>query len=100
MPVCKDCGNRKEFHCLWLEEYKGDIVLDDYNDVVEILNKNIITEVYQLKVLRCSVCNSADIDLGEKLCPDCGGKMILKKGKHGAFLGCDRFPQCKHTEKI
>jgi DNA topoisomerase-1 len=31
-----------------------------------------------------------------KPCPACGkGKLALKKGRFGAFLGCDRYPECK-----
>jgi DNA topoisomerase-1 len=30
-------------------------------------------------------------------CPECGGKLVLKFGKSGAFLGCANFPDCKYT---
>ena len=30
-------------------------------------------------------------------CPDCGGKLALKFGKSGHFLGCVKFPDCKYT---
>ena len=33
----------------------------------------------------------------EVLCPDCGGKMISRKGKFGVFWGCKNYPQCKGT---
>jgi DNA topoisomerase-1 len=36
----------------------------------------------------------------DKLCPDCGAKMVIRKGKFGDFLACGRYPHCKHTEKI
>ncbi|MCG6295251.1 topoisomerase DNA-binding C4 zinc finger domain-containing protein, partial [Vibrio vulnificus] len=26
-------------------------------------------------------------------CPQCGGELVLKHGKHGAFLGCNQYPQ-------
>jgi DNA topoisomerase-1 len=29
-------------------------------------------------------------------CPNCKqGRMVLKKGRFGMFLGCDRYPDCK-----
>ena len=40
------------------------------------------------------------IDTGEKICPKCGGKLIIKNGIYGAFLGCENYPKCKYTEKI
>ena len=30
-------------------------------------------------------------------CTSCGGYMILRKGKHGEFLGCSNYPSCKRT---
>lgn len=36
-----------------------------------------------------------------KICPVCGGKLILKKGIYGSFLGCENFSTygCRYTEK-
>lgn len=32
-------------------------------------------------------------------CPVCGtGNLILKYGRHGKFIGCDNYPECRHTE--
>jgi DNA helicase-4 len=34
-----------------------------------------------------------------KVCLACGrGLLVRKQGRHGAFLGCSRFPACDHTE--
>lgn len=33
-------------------------------------------------------------------CPGCGqGKMVERKGKFGAFMGCSTYPACKYTRK-
>lgn len=36
-------------------------------------------------------------------CPACysydkprGGKLVLRKGRYGVFLGCSRYPDCKY----
>ena len=34
------------------------------------------------------------------ICPECGGYLVKKKGKHGYFLGCSNYPKCNHMEKI
>ena len=34
------------------------------------------------------------------VCPECGAVMKFKEGKYGEFLGCSRYPKCKHAEKI
>ncbi|MCB1557116.1 MAG: topoisomerase DNA-binding C4 zinc finger domain-containing protein, partial [Alphaproteobacteria bacterium] len=34
-------------------------------------------------------------------CPACGeGRLSLKLGKFGAFIGCSRYPDCRHTQKL
>jgi len=30
-------------------------------------------------------------------CPECGGKLIVRGGRKGAFLGCSTYPECKFT---
>lgn len=34
------------------------------------------------------------------ICPQCGGKLIKKKGRYGLFIGCDNYPECTYTQKI
>jgi len=33
----------------------------------------------------------------DKICPKCGSKMILRRGRYGKFYGCSRFPYCRGT---
>ncbi|MDI1262867.1 MAG: type I DNA topoisomerase, partial [bacterium] len=34
-------------------------------------------------------------------CPTCGtGKLNLKAGKFGAFVGCSNYPECRHTRPL
>ena len=36
-----------------------------------------------------------------RLCPECGqGKLSVKLGKFGAFLGCSNYPECKYTKPL
>jgi len=36
-----------------------------------------------------------------RLCPTCGiGRLSLKLGKFGAFIGCSRYPECRHTRPL
>ena len=30
-------------------------------------------------------------------CPECGGRMISRKGQYGTFWGCAKYPECKGT---
>ncbi len=37
--------------------------------------------------------------LGEK-CPECGeGELVVRLGRFGKFISCDRFPDCKYTRQ-
>ena len=33
----------------------------------------------------------------EESCPNCGGVLVKRKGKFGAFWGCSSFPRCRYT---
>jgi len=33
-----------------------------------------------------------------RACPDCGNDLVLRFGRHGKFIGCSTFPQCRYTE--
>ena len=33
-------------------------------------------------------------------CPDCGGKLKIKHGKYGRFVGCENYPKCKYSRNV
>lgn len=33
-------------------------------------------------------------------CPLCGAELIIRSGKHGAFLGCSEYPQCDYARAL
>ncbi|MDO4805358.1 MAG: UvrD-helicase domain-containing protein [Lachnospiraceae bacterium] len=35
-----------------------------------------------------------------RYCPQCGGLLVKRKGKWGAFYGCTNYPACSYTEKL
>jgi DNA topoisomerase I len=35
-----------------------------------------------------------------ELCPECGtGHLVARRGRFGPFVGCDRYPDCRHIKK-
>ena len=59
------------------------------------------------------VINALDEDLGQhffppredgsdpRTCPACGrGRIGLKLGRHGSFIGCSNYPGCQYTRKL
>jgi len=46
----------------------------------------------QIRLLRATV--------GDESCDKCGGTMVLKRGRYGAFLACSGYPECKNTRPL
>lgn len=34
------------------------------------------------------------------ICAKCGAPMVIKRGRFGKFLGCSKYPECKHIENL
>lgn len=34
------------------------------------------------------------------MCPKCGGMLVKRKGKYGAFYGCSNYPKCRYTKQL
>ncbi len=76
--------------------------------------KDFIGAVNDIKDVRVSeVLDVLDAMLGEHIyepradggdprqCPSCGtGKLNLKAGKFGAFVGCSNYPECRYTRPL
>lgn len=35
-----------------------------------------------------------------EICPKCGGNLIIRKGRYGKFICCDKFPSCNYTDNL
>ncbi|HOJ37140.1 MAG TPA: type I DNA topoisomerase [Ignavibacteriales bacterium] len=33
-------------------------------------------------------------------CPECSGRLIIRKSKFGKFIGCENYPKCKYTKQL
>ena len=33
------------------------------------------------------------------ICPQCGGRLVLRNGRYGSFYGCSNYPNCRFTIK-
>ncbi|MBD5088739.1 MAG: helicase [Clostridiales bacterium] len=80
---------------------KSDYV-SKYEDMLKQFNINtpMETPVQNQK----NIQNNMSVE-GEKLCPKCGGKLILRTAKRGdyagsQFYGCQNYPNCRFIENI
>jgi DNA topoisomerase-1 len=99
-------------------EEKLDLISDgklEYKVVLRDFWRDFIGAVEDIKDLRVSqVLDALNEILGPHVfppkadggdprqCPNCGeGRLSLKvSGKYGAFIGCDRYPECRYTRQL
>ncbi len=61
------------------------------SEVLDALNEVLGPYVFKLS-------EDADAEANPRACPNCGdGLLSLKLGRHGAFVGCSNYPECKFT---
>ena len=73
-------------------------VQDAFSAIVDKNVRKVVdkkTHIRNLKTAELQVENK--IRMG--ICPKCGGNLILRKGRYGAFFGCSNYPDCKCTTK-
>ena len=86
----------------------------DWRAVMQVFWDQFSKAVEQTRDLKISdVIDALDQDLGEhffparedggdpRLCPSChSGRLGLRLGKHGSFIGCANYPECKYTRRL
>jgi DNA topoisomerase-1 len=86
----------------------------DWREVLRRFWKSFSSHVAEVKDLRVSeVLDALNEELAAhvfparadgsdpRICPTCGsGKLSLKLGKFGAFIGCSNYPECRYTRQL
>ena len=99
-----------------LEEQLDDISggRADWREVMRAFWHDFSAAVSQTRDLKISdVIDALDQDLGAhffperadggdpRLCPAChAGRLGLKLGRHGSFIGCSNYPECQYTRRL
>ena len=96
-----------------LQEYFSDIINvkytanmeKDLDDIAEAKKDNIkvLHEFYDkfAPIMDDALKNmekKAPVQTGE-VCPECGGDLVIRKGKFGEFVACSNYPKCKYIKK-
>ena len=96
-----------------LQEYFSDIINvkytasmeSDLDDIAEAKKDNIkvLHEFYDkfAPIMDDALKNmekKAPVATGE-ICPECGGDLVIRKGKFGEFVACSNYPKCKYIQK-
>lgn len=55
---------------------------------------------YRIKISVKNKINKKIVEIKTNggVCPECGGKLIMRDGKYGKFIGCSNFPKCRYTK--
>ena len=99
-----------------LEEQLDDISggRADWRQVMQAFWEQFSNAVEQTRDLKISdVIDALDQDLGQhffparadgtdpRICPAChAGRLGLKLGRHGSFIGCANYPACQYTRRL
>lgn len=76
---------------------------DDFSSHTDEIKDLRITEVLDAlnDALGDHIFPAREDGTDSRLCPTCGkGRLSLKLGKFGAFIGCENYPECKHTAQL
>ena len=78
-----------------INDYKEKMYNEKYKTEEEKLNeelRSVAEKIYEEET-KANETNSGD-------CPECSeGQKIIRQSKYGKFIGCNRFPKCKFTDK-
>ena len=88
-PAIKNCSDEFFYDGF---EYK----LMSISTNMNVLSQNETFFVTKIKINQ----KIASIKTDGGTCPQCGGKLIMRKGKYGSFIGCSNFPRCRYTKNI
>jgi len=71
------------------------------NDIIQsLVSGKAIKKEHIKNVKRNIKRKKVQKDLDSKICPKCGGRLVIRNGKYGQFHGCSNFPNCNFTKNI
>ena len=85
---------------------KYDIPLIDESNLIHIVGqikkadqKSFFARHRQIKQAKeRTKSNTAMIK--SNICPNCGGQLMVRKGRYGRFYGCSNYPKCRYTKNL
>ncbi len=72
----------------------------------QLLTEEQVVEIYEKLLPYCKVDETVkeehvqQVKEQQLICPRCGGKLVERKGKTGAFYGCSNYPKCRYTRNL
>lgn len=85
-----------------IEKYKSNVFDINIWELQKKILKLNITDNSRRKEHVGNIKSKIKIDeekINNMICPKCGGELVKRNGKYGAFYGCSNYPECKFTKK-
>ena len=76
--------------------YRNEMTIEDCCKTVFSEIKNIIIDDISVDDMK----EPKKIEFTGELCPECGSKMVWKKGRFGKFEACSNYPDCKYVKPV
>src|SRR5690554_7529672 len=80
-------------------ESKLDLIADGKVDQIQLL-KEFYEKFMPLLAYANEHMEKIKPVVTDKICPLCGGNLVIRKSKYGEFYGCSNYPKCKHIEQM
>lgn len=89
-PAARELGGRNEGLILW------------DGDTIRGMASRIIAQDVARETLQGEAASEpgAEATSGERVCPQCGEKLVERDGRYGRFIGCSGFPKCRYTRDL
>lgn len=68
--------------------------VEELYNLLELNRNETVTKEEHIQNIETTLAN---IENG--ICPRCGGRLVIRKGKFGDFYGCSNYPQCTFKKK-
>ncbi|MDD3774329.1 MAG: type I DNA topoisomerase [Sulfurovaceae bacterium] len=81
-------------------EEKLDLVANGEQDWQKMLKEFYGTFLLKLAEGKKNIASLKTATPTGEICPECGGELLLRKGRFGEFVACGNFPKCKYTKNI
>lgn len=78
------------------------ITIEDCHNIATILESENIVDKEERKQHKAFAQKAAyyrKSKIAEGVCPQCGGKLVLRNGQYGSFYGCSNYPRCHYILK-
>ena len=81
-------------------EDKLDEIADEKADWQEILKDFYFPFMRKIEAGKKNIASQKTFVKLDEKCPQCGGDLVIRKGRYGEFIACLNFPKCKYSRNL